>query len=115
MKSGIKGFHHKVLLHTAGGAKYKYSTTHGLRSKEHPTDTGSKDPKVITHTLFGKGADHTKIHSFKGVTSLIKRHIPASEHQGIYDRFKGIQKTKPDMDHSHAFKHLRDNLNVKDA
>ena len=115
IKSGIKGFHHKVLIHTAGGTAHKYSITHGLRSKTDLTDTGSKDPKVITHTLFGKGADHSKIHSFKGVTSLIKRHIPASEHQGIYDRFKGVQKTKPDIDHAAAFKHLRDHLGVKDT
>lgn len=115
IKSGIKGFHHKLLIHTAGGEKHKYSGTHGLRSKTNPAKMGYRSPEEVTHHLFGKDAKHSDIHSFSGVTKLIKHHIDKSEHQGIYDRFKKGATSKTGIDHRHALKHLRDHLNVKDT
>jgi hypothetical protein len=106
-KSGIKGMHHKILLHVAGGDHHKVSITHGLRSRTDDSKTpGIKEPEGISKGLFGEKADHTKVHSFKGVAELIKKHIPKEQHQGIYDRFKAAVGEKKSVDSTHALSHL---------
>lgn len=110
---GIKGLHHKILMNAAGGDKHKFSISGGLKSREDDKDTGHQHPKAIAHALFGKDADHSKIHSFHGVAELIKKHKPASEHQAIYDKFKDSVKTN-NNDHSKAIAHLKKTLGTKD-
>lgn len=114
-KAGIKGAHHKILLNAVGGEKHKFSITHGLRSRTDETDKGVTHPTEVSHKLFGRDADHSQIHSFHGVTQLIKKHIPKEQHQAIYDKFKSSLASKKDMDHGPALEHLRTHLGVKDT
>lgn len=112
-KAGISGAHHKVLINSVGLGAHKFSITHGLRSRTDETDPGTKNPKEISTKLFGKNADHDAIHSFQGVTHLIKTHIDPSQHQAIYDKFKsGLKSIK--KNHSAALAYLRKHLNISD-
>ena len=115
-KAGIKGSHHKILINAAGGDTHKFSITHGLKSRADTTkDVGITEPEGISKGLFGDKADHSKIHSFQGVAGLIKKHIPAEQHQAIYDKFKsGVERLKG-TNNDAALKHLRDTLGVKDT
>ena len=111
-KVGIKGAHHKILLNAVGGDKQKFSITHGLRSRTDESDQGVQHPTDVSKRLFGANADHSKIHSFQGVTELIKKHIPTEQHQAIYDKFKsGVPKG---LDNGPALAHMRKHLGVKD-
>lgn len=114
-KAGIKGAHHKILLNAVGGDKNKFSITHGLRSRANDSDPGKTHPTEIAHHMFGHKADHTQIHSFQGVTNLIKKHIPKEQHQAIYDKFKSSVASQRGTNHEHAIAHLRKHLNVKDT
>jgi len=114
-KKGIKGVHHKLLLNAAGGSKYKFSNTNGLKSRTDETDAGTKHPQEVTKKLFGHDADSSKIHSFTGVTDLIKKHYHPSHHQEIYDKFKDSLKKHKGIDHEPAINHLKNNLKVKDS
>lgn len=115
-KSGIKGFHHKMLLNAIGGDRLKYSSLYGLRSRTDSSDPGSKRPERISQRLFGDNADHSKIHSFKGLVHSIKHHIPAEQHQQIYDRVKHSFGQKKDIGGSEeALAHMRKELGVKDT
>lgn len=111
-KAGIKGAHHKILINAVGGEHHKFSITHGVRSRTDEKDPGNKDPEHVTKTLFGPKADPKKIESFHGVTQLIKKHIPASQHQEIFDKFKSSAKK---FDNTAAVEHLKKHLNVKDT
>ena len=112
IKHGIKGMHHKVLLNATGGEKHKFSVAYGLGKREGDPHWDN-DTHSITHKLFGKGANEKHLHSFHGVVDLIKKHIPASEHQRIYDKFKNdVSRIK--VDHSAALKHMQQHLKVKD-
>lgn len=113
-KAGIKGAHHKILINAAGGSTHKFSIMNGLRSRTDESDPGTKEPERISSTLFGQKADHSKIHSFLGVSDLIKKHIPKERHQEIYDKFKsGLKAVK--ADHGPALSHLRRTLGVRDS
>lgn len=112
-KHGIKGLHHKILLNAAGRDTHKFSPMNGLRHRHDDSDAGGGNAKKITHSLFGHTADHKHVHSFIGVTHLIKHHVPKQHHQQIYDKFKdGVKRNG--ADHSHALAHLRKHLDVKD-
>jgi hypothetical protein len=112
---GIKGVHHKQLINATGGAKHKFSILHGLGSRETKDPHWTNDTKEITHKLFSKRANEKDLHSFHGVTQLIKKHIPASEHQKIYDKFKSdVTKTNKGINNAHALAHLRQHLHVQD-
>lgn len=113
-KHGIKGVHHKMLLNAAGRDKHKFSPMNGLRHRADDSDAGGGNAKKVTHSLFGGTADHKHIHSFIGVTHLIKHHVPKSQHQQIYDKFKSSVEQKKNMNHTHALNHLRQHLDVKD-
>ena len=113
-KAGIKGVHHKMLINAAAGSTHKFSISHGLRSRSDENDVGVQHPDEISKQLFGATADHKKIDSFKGVADLIKKHIPKSQHQEIYDKFKAGVATKKGMDHGSALEHLRTHLGVSD-
>jgi hypothetical protein len=113
-KAGISGAHHKILLNSIGLNSHKFSISHGLRSRTDDSDQGTKNPQAISTKLFGKDADHDNIHSFQGVTQLIRNHIHPSQHQAIYDKFKaGLKSVK--KDHGPALEHLRKHLNVTDS
>lgn len=105
LAKGIKGVHHKALLHAVAHTQgKKFSITHGLRSKDAPKDEeGMRDPDNISHSLFKtKSPD---IHSFHGVTRLIKNHIPSEHHKAIHDKFKEVlQHVK--ANHKPALEHL---------
>lgn len=112
---GIKGVHHKDLINAVAGKTRKFSITHGLRPRDNDMVPGIKHPKDISRALFGENAQHDNIRSFVGVTDLIKTHIPASEHQAIYDKFKSSAMAKAKrLDSTNALNHLRTALNVKD-
>jgi hypothetical protein len=114
-KAGIKGAHHKILINAVGGEKHKFSISHGLRSRTDDSDPGVQHPTDVSKRLFGDQADHSNIHSFQGVTQLIKKHVPAEQHQAIYDKFKSGLAGKKDMDHAPALNHLQKHLGVKDT
>ena len=114
-KSGIKGVHHKLLLNAVGLDKHKYSSLHGLGKREGEPGW-EKDTKKISHSLFGQKANHEDMHSFHGLTQLIKKHVPAEHHQAIYDKFKNdVSLKNKGIDHTGALSHLRQHLNVKDS
>ncbi len=109
-KLGIKGFHHKILINAAGLDKWKFSLINGLRSRSDESDLPKRDPNVVSKTLFGNSADHSKVHSFVGVTDLIKKHIPKSQHQDIYNKFEDSVKQKKKIDSTKALQYLKTNL-----
>ena len=113
-RKGVKGAHHKMLINAVGGDTHKFSITHGLRSRANDSAPGVSHPTEVAHKLFGHKADASQIHSFHGVTQLIKKHIPKEQHQAIYDKFKSSVATKRDTDHGPALEHLRNTLGVKD-
>jgi hypothetical protein len=114
IKKGIKGVHHKKLINAAGGDKHKYSMLYGIGSRETKDPHWTNNTKEMTHKLFGKRSNEKDLHSFQGVTNLIKKHIPASEHQKIYDKFKSDLKQSKGIDHSKALAHLQQHLHVHD-
>jgi len=114
-KQGIKGVHHKQLINAAGTDKHKFSILHGSASRSDKDPHWEKDTKKITHKLFGKDADEKHLHSFHGVTHLIKNHIPKAEHQKIYDKFKSdVEKTNKKINNKPALDHLKKELGTKD-
>jgi len=121
-KAGIKGAHHKILMNAAGGDKHVFSPQYGLgqRANKLPPSKQkdrTKDPKEVSKRLFGAKADHKKIHSFQGVTELIKKHIKPEHHQKIYNKFKertSSSDVKDAFSHEHALNHLRKHLDVHD-
>jgi hypothetical protein len=113
-EKGIKGAHHKILINATGLDRHKFSITHGIRSRTDDSDPGNKDPEHVSKTLFGNKANHADVHSFTGVADLIKKHVPPSDHQAIYDKFKTDVAGKK-FDNKPALEHLRKTLNVKDS
>jgi hypothetical protein len=114
IKAGVKGMHHKTLLNAIGGDKFKFSITHGLKSREDESDPGESDPHRISRKLFGFKADHEKIHSFIGLADLIKHHVPKEQHLAIYNKFKEATDSKKKIDSSKALKYLHNHLDIKD-
>lgn len=111
---GIKGLHHKVLLNAIASANnQKFSITHGLRSRDSgKDDPGISDPHEVTSALFGPNADSSKIHSFQGLSELIKNHIHPDHHAGIYQKFAdSVSKMKGE--HGNAISHLEKTLGSK--
>lgn len=113
-KMGIKGMHHKLLINAAGLDHHKFSAMYGVKSRTDDSQSWESHPHEITKTLFGPKADANKVQSFRGVTQLIKDHIPAEQHQQIYDKFKTDSARTKGVDHSVALDHLRQHLQVKD-
>lgn len=114
-KQGFKGVHHKTLLNAVGREKHKFSSMHGLGERHDDKKKDSnwqQDTHKIAHTLFGKNANEKDLHSFHGLTKLVKEHIPAKEHQKIFDKFKDSLRGDSDNDKK-ALEHLRKNLHVK--
>jgi hypothetical protein len=114
-QAGIKGAHHKILINALGGDTHKFSITHGLRSRTDESDTGVSHPTEVSHALFGRNANHEDIHSFHGVTRLIKKHKTPEERQAVYNKFKDSVSKIKGMDHGPALAHLRKHLGVKDT
>lgn len=115
VKRGVKGSHHKLLLNVAAGDTHKFSISGGLKSRTDENDKGHQHPDKISKALFGKDADHSKIHSFHGLAELVRDHIPASKHQDIYNRFKSsTDRAGRDTDHTKALAHLKKTLNARD-
>lgn len=113
-KAGIKGAHHKILLNAVGGDSHKFSITHGVRSRTDDKDPGVTHPNEVAHKLFGTGADTHHIHSFQGVTELIKKHKTPEEHHAIYNKFKDSVKKLKHLDSKNALNHMKKTLNIKD-
>lgn len=114
-KAGIKGAHHKILLNAVGGDSHKFSITHGLRSRTDESDPGVSHPAEVAHGLFGHGADHSKIHSFQGVTDLIKKHKSKEDQHAIYNKFKDSVSKMRNLDSGPALAHMRKHLGIKDS
>lgn len=105
---GIKGVHHKVLLNAIASANnQKFSITHGLRSRDSAKDDpGISDPREVTSALFGPDADPSKIHSFQGLSELIRDHVHPDHHAAIYQKFADSVSKLKNADHSKAIAHL---------
>lgn len=112
-KAGIKGAHHKILLNAVGGDTHKFSITHGLRSRTNDEDVGVAHPHEVSRKLFGAGADHNDIHSFKGITNLIKKHKSKSEQSAIYNKFKDSVSKMKNLNSEPALAHMRSHLGIK--
>lgn len=113
IKSGIKGMHHKLLLNAAGGNKHKFSILYGVGHRDGDPQW-KNTPGEMSSSLFGDKADPKNMSSFKGVAQSIKDHIPAEQHQDIYNKFKNDLSRHKKINHSAALEHLRNTLNVKD-
>jgi hypothetical protein len=100
----IKGMHHKVLLNAVGGETHKFGSR-GLVSRTDENDR-STDTHHITRKLFGDKANEADLHSFTGLTQLIKKHIPKERHEEIIQRYA---KRGGGEDHP-STKHLRQEL-----
>ena len=105
---GIKGLHHKVLLNAIASANnQKFSITHGLRSRDSgKDDPGISDPNEVTSALFGPDADPSKVHSFQGLSELIRDHVHPDHHANIYNKFVSSVEKMKGADHSNAIAHL---------
>ena len=117
MEHGVKGFHHKSLIGSLTKTikpESSFSTAYGIRPKgSKPGVAGISDPKEVSKHLFGANADHRDIHSFMGVTRLIKKHVPADKHQEIVGHFEHAMAAKPSEDNRAAIAHLREHLGSK--
>lgn len=113
-KNKIKGVHHKQLLNAVGLDHHKFSILYGIKSRSNEDEPWESDTKKMTSTLFGKKADSNQLHSFHGITQLIKKHIPKEHHQLIYDKFKTDSSRSKGIDNSFALNHLKKHLNVND-
>lgn len=114
-QSGIKGLHHKVLLNSIASANnQKFSITHGLRSRDSgKDDPGLSDPEDVSTALFGPNADHSKVHSFKGLSELIKKHVPKEQHAAIVQKFADSVAKMKGAKHDAAIAHLSKILGIK--
>lgn len=115
----MKGVHARQLLNAIGTDHHKFSILYGLHSREPDKEKAAaepweKEPKKIAETLFGSGADHTKLGSVHGLTQLIKKHIPAEQHQAIYDKLKEDMKRNKGIDNTPVLEHLKKHLSVRD-
>lgn len=112
---GIKGLHHKVLLNAIASANnQKFSITHGLRSRDSgKDDPGLSDPTDVSTSLFGPDADHSKVHSFQGLSELIRDHVHPDHHAGIYQKFADSVSKMKGADHSKAISHLGKTLGMQ--
>ena len=112
---GIKGVHHKLLLNAIASASgNKFSITHGLRSRDAgKDDPGISDPNEVTSALFGPNADPSKIHSFQGLSELVKKHLPPEQHAAIMNKFMSSIGQKKDIDHRKAVAHLSKTLGIQ--
>jgi hypothetical protein len=112
---GIKGLHHKVLLNAIASANnQKFSITHGLRSRDSgKDDPGLSDPTDVSTSLFGPDADHSKVHSFQGLSELIKKHVPPEQHAAIYQKFVDSVAKMKGADHTKAIAHLGETLGMQ--
>lgn len=113
VKGGVKGAHHKILLNAAGTDKHKFSIMLGAKSRTDESEPWETDTKKITHKLFGKDANEKDLHSFHGLTRLIKKHIPKEKHQEIFDKFKDSVSKMKGIDSKKALDHLKANLHVQ--
>jgi hypothetical protein len=114
-QSGIKGLHHKVLLNAIASANnQKFSITHGLRSRDSAKDDpGISNPDEVSSALFGPKADASKVHSFKGLSELIRDHVHPDNHAGIYQKFADSVSKMKGADHTKAIAHLGKTLGIQ--
>jgi hypothetical protein len=112
---GIKGLHHKVLLNAIASANnQKFSITHGLRSRDSAKDDpGISDPSEVTSALFGPKADASKVHSFQGLSELIRDHVHPDHHAAIYQKFADSVSKMKGADHSKAIAHIGKTLGIQ--
>ena len=112
---GIKGLHHKVLLNAIASANnQKFSITHGLRSRDSAKDDpGISDPNEVSAALFGPNADASKVHSFQGLSELIRDHIHPDHHDKIFQKFADSVSKMRGADHNKAITHLSKTLGTQ--
>lgn len=112
---GIKGLHHKVLLNSIASANnQKFSITHGLRSRDAAKDDpGVSNPEDVAAALFGPKADASKVHSFQGLSELIKKHVPPEQHGAILQKFADSVSKLKGANHDAAIAHLSKTLGIK--
>lgn len=111
---GIKGEQHKRLIHSVAKLKGMKWGPKGLKNDaDAPSADGDQDPKGVSTKLFGKHDED--IHSFSGVTKLIKQHIPAHQHQEVMNHFAGEpgSEKRNEDGMGPAIKHLQKHLGVK--
>lgn len=114
-KAGIKGAHHKILLNAAASPTHKFSILHGL-SPRGGEDKWNKDVGHIAKTVFGKNASENDVQSFHTVASAIKKHLPASRHQEIYNKFSSdMKRFDKKINSKNAISHLGSVLGVKSS
>jgi len=116
IKLGIKGAHHKQLLNAVGTDQHKFSSLYGIGSRTNKDAPWENNFEKMTKTLFGPSADAKQLHSFQGIVQLIKKHIPKSHHQAIYDKFKNdVTKTNKHINNKPALELMKKQLGVKDT
>lgn len=110
--SGIKGEHHKRLINAVAKTKGMKWGPKGLKGADDaPSAEGDMSHASVSKKLFG--VEHEGIKSFSGITSLIKKHIPAAHHQAIFDNFAGSFAKEMDGPAKPSLDHLRKHLGVK--
>lgn len=95
-RQGVKGVHHKLLLHAVAKEKgMKFSAGGGLKGEDEPGEArGDKHPADVSKRLFGEHSPH--IHSFGGVAKLVRDHFTPEQQGSIAARFKetAIQRAR---------------------
>lgn len=105
---GIKGAHHKILLNACGLDEYKFSITHGCRSRTDETDPGSKTIEDVSERLFGIRTNG--IRSFIDVVSNIKCFKSREEQLLIKKKFKEHVSSLNHLDSTRALEYLDNHL-----
>lgn len=106
-KLGIKGVHHKLLLNACGGEDWKFSITHGIRSRHEPDDPGCKNATIVNYLLFGINTPSDNVLSFQGVVdSIVRFYVSKEQRDTIVTKFLDSCKKIKGVDHSPAIEYL---------
>lgn len=105
---GIKGAHHKILLNAVGLDDYKFSITHGCRSRTDENDPGSTSIEDVAERLFGIRTND--IWSFINVLDIIKQTKSPQEQKLIKEKFIDSVSKLKHLDSTRALDYLEKNL-----
>lgn len=109
-KLGIKGVHHKLLLNAIGLDEYKFSITHGLRSRTQEQIEGYMKPNIIGYILFGPNTSAESMYSFIGLVKNISQKIDPDRIQLIIEKYISSCNKIKNVDHEKSINYLKEYL-----
>lgn len=113
---GIKGVHHKLLLNALGLDEYKFSITHGLRSRNETDMFQTKNPSSILSKLFSYNT-HSAFASANAVYSFIDliyllQHEDVEVQKAVSAKFIDSVSKLKNVDSKLALKYLEELIYV---